>query len=161
MIHRYWRLSVLVASALAVTSMLAAGNDAMGAPRPPGPYAPVRCAHGWVFVSGQIPIDPATGQLSTSEDIRVQARIALDNLKAVLASTGASLGDVLKVTVLLQAASDMTAMNEVYRTYFSTEPLPARTTIPGVDFGAAKIRIEIDATAVLPKGVSCPGDRSP
>ncbi|MHB8911246.1 MAG: RidA family protein [Lysobacter sp.] len=160
MIHRDWRLSAFLATTLAAAPVLVTAHEAVSAPKPLGPYASVRCAHGWVFVSGQIPFDPATGQLSTSEDIRVQARIALDNLKAALASAGAGLGDVLKVTVLLQTASDMTAMNEVYRTYFVSEPLPARTTIPGVDFGAVPIRIEIDATALLPEGATCAGNRS-
>jgi len=161
MIHRNWQLSAFLVTTLAVVPALVTAQPAPSEPKAHGPYATVRCAQGWVFVSGQIPFDPATGQFNTSDDIRVQARIALDNVKAALESVGASLDDVLKTTVLLQAASDRTAMNEVYRTYFVNEPLPARTTVPGVDFGAAPILIEIDAIALLPEGVTCGSSRSP
>jgi len=122
-----------------------------------GPYAPVRCVAGWVYVSGQIAFDPASGQLSRSDDIRVQARLALGHLRSALASVGAMPSDVVKTTVLLRDAADMAAMNEVYREVFVAAPLPARTTIPGVDFGGAPIRIEIDAIAALPTGSACPG----
>lgn len=113
------------------------------------PYATTRRVGSWLFVAGQIPRDAVSGEWRHVGDIDGQTRLVLDNLSAALASEGAQLSDVVKTTVLLRNAADMAAMNAVYQSYFSQNPLPVRTTMPGVDFGAAPILIEIDAIAFI------------
>ncbi|HUH30505.1 MAG TPA: RidA family protein [Rhodanobacter sp.] len=111
------------------------------------PYAAARRVGAWVYVAGQIARDPATGELRHAGDVRAQTRLVLDNLRAALATQGATLAEVVKVTVILHAAADLSLMNDIYRQYFDHAPLPVRTTIAGADFGAAPILIEIDAVA--------------
>lgn len=117
--------------------------------RATAPYATTRRIGAWLFVAGQIPRDPDSGAWQHAGNIAGQTRSVLDNLTAALAAEGASLGDVVKTTVLLQSANDMSAMNAVYQRYFTQHPLPVRTTIPGADFGAAPMLIEIDAIAYI------------
>jgi 2-iminobutanoate/2-iminopropanoate deaminase len=121
-----------------------------GAPAAIGPYSQAQVVrlHGgerMVFTSGQIPLDPARGELVTG-DIGPQTARALDNLRAVLGGAGLTLADVVKTTVYLADMADFKAMNETYGRYFSSSP-PARTTIAaaGLPMGA---RVEIDAVAV-------------
>lgn len=140
---------LLVLLALSPGCDAASDGAAVATPTAAGPYAATRQVGPWVFVAGQIPRDAATGEWRHVGDIDGQTRLVLDNLKAALAAEGASLGDVVKTTVLLHSASDMPAMNAVYRSYFSQNPLPVRTTVPGVDFGTAPILIEIDAIAFI------------
>jgi 2-iminobutanoate/2-iminopropanoate deaminase len=97
------------------------------APAAVGPYSQAVCAGGWLYVSGQIPLDPATSGLVTG-DIRVQTRQALDNIAAVLGAAGLSLSHVVKVTVFLTDMGDFQAVNEVYATYFREDP-PARACV--------------------------------
>ncbi|MCC8060944.1 MAG: RidA family protein [Clostridiales bacterium] len=87
------------------------------APAAIGPYSQGICAGGMVFVSGQLPIDPATGQFA-GEDIASQTRQSLTNIQNILASEGLTMADVVKTTVLLKHISDFGAMNEVYATFF-------------------------------------------
>ena len=137
---------------LALTPACVAAHDRVAAAATAAaasPYAVTRRVGAWVFVSGQIPRDPATGQWRHGGDIDRQTRLVLDNLKAALAGEGVGLADVVKTTVLLRSATDMAAMNAVYQRYFTQQPLPVRTTIPGVDFGTAPILIEIDAIAFV------------
>jgi 2-iminobutanoate/2-iminopropanoate deaminase len=96
-------------------------------PKPIAPYSPAIAANGFIFVSGQLGVDPKTGKLagSTVED---QLRQALENARLILEEAGLSLKDVVKVTVYLANLSDFDKMNQVYRTYFPEEP-PARTTV--------------------------------
>lgn len=115
------------------------------APAAIGPYSQAVAAGGFVFLSGQIPIDPATRALVPG-DVRKQTRQVLDNLKAVLAASGASLGDVVKTTIYLTNLADFTAVNEIYAETFSTEP-PARATV-GVAALPMGAKVEIDAIAV-------------
>lgn len=97
------------------------------APRPIGPYSQAVVAGGFIFGSGQIPIDPATGEI-VEGDIEVQTRRVLENIKAVLEAAGSSLEKVVFVTVFLSDLSDYPRFNEVYAEYFGESP-PARTTV--------------------------------
>ena len=118
---------------------------AAGAPKAIGPYSQAVATDSFVFVSGQIPIDPATGQL-VQGDMRVQAQAVIKNIQAVLESAGLSLAHVVKTTVFLKNLNDFQAMNEVYAQFFK-EPCPARSTIEvsNLPRGAA---LEIEAIAV-------------
>ncbi len=118
-----------------------------GAPRAIGPYsqgveAPAGRA---VWCSGQIPLDPATGDL-VAGDAAVQTERVLENLRAVLAAAGAALEDVVKVTIFLVDLGDFAKVNEVYARYFTGAP-PARSTVQvaALPRGA---RVEIDCVAV-------------
>lgn len=115
------------------------------APAAIGPYSQAIQAGGTIYVSGQLPINPATGEFAGT-DIRAQARQSLENIKAILAAAGADMAHVVKTTVLLQDMADFAAMNEVYAEYFS-EPYPARAA-----FQVAKLPkdalVEIEAVAV-------------
>jgi len=97
------------------------------APEAIGPYSQAIVVDGWVFCSGQIPVDPSTGVLSQG-DAREQTELVLKNLAAVLAAAGASLADVVKTTVFLADMGDFPAMNEVYATHFG-DHRPARAAI--------------------------------
>jgi 2-iminobutanoate/2-iminopropanoate deaminase len=138
---------LLLASALVAGPALAGGPEVVASPEVPalGPYSQVVRANGFLFLSGQIAVDPATGKL-TPADIRVQTVQVFDNIKKVLKAAGRSLKDVVKVTVFLHDPADFAAMNEVYATYF-TDYKPARTTVPGVTW-APGILIEIDVVAL-------------
>lgn len=115
------------------------------APAAIGPYSQAVQAGGSIYVSGQLPINPATGEFAGA-DVRAQARQSLENIKAILAAAGADMAHVVKTTVLLQDMADFAAMNEVYAEYFS-EPYPARAA-----FQVAKLPkdalVEIEAVAV-------------
>lgn len=98
-----------------------------GAPAALGPYSQaIRCGN-LVFVSGQIPLDPATGKL-VDGDISIQTERVLKNLAAVLEEAGSSLANVLKTTVYLRDLGDFSGMNEVYGKFFGENP-PARATV--------------------------------
>ena len=97
------------------------------APRAIGPYSQAVVSDGWVFCSGQIPIDPVTGELHTG-DVRDQTDLVLRNLAAVLAAAGSSLSGVVKTTVFLVDMGDFAVMNEVYARHFG-EHRPARAAI--------------------------------
>ena len=116
------------------------------APSAIGPYSQAVKAGGFVFVSGQIPIDPATGQIVPG-DIATQTHRVITNLREILSAAGSSLDKVVRSTVYLADMGDFAAMNEVYGTYFTT-PAPARSTIQ-----AGKLpkdaRVEIDVIAAL------------
>lgn len=115
------------------------------APRAVGPYSQAIVAGDLVFCSGQIPLDPATGELIEG-DIAVQTGRVLDNLDAVLAAAGSDLAHVVKTTVFLADIGDFTAMNEAYAMRFG-DHAPSRST-----FGVAALprgaRVEIECVAV-------------
>lgn len=115
------------------------------APAPVGPYSQAVAAGGLVFVAGQIPIDPATGEMP--EGIADQARRALLNVEAVLAAAGASLADVVKSTVFLQNLDDFAAMNAVYGEFFAAQP-PARACVEVARLPKGAL-VEIEAIAVV------------
>ncbi len=120
-----------------------------GAPRAIGPYSQAIVAGGFVFCSGQIALDPATGEMVGSGDVRAQARRVMANLEAVLAAAGARFSDVVKTTIFLADLADFGAVNEIYGGCFPTEP-PARSTVQvaGLPRGAL---VEIEAVAILPR----------
>jgi 2-iminobutanoate/2-iminopropanoate deaminase len=96
-----------------------------------------------VFTSGMVGRDPKTGEIG--DDIQSQARVTLDNIKAALEAAGSSLDQVLKVTGFLANLDDRPAFNEVYKTYFTTDP-PVRTCIQGGRLGDG-ILVEVDVVA--------------
>lgn len=97
------------------------------ATRPIGPYSPAIACGDLVFLSGQIPLDAATGKL-VAGDVATQARQSLNNLKGVLEAAGLGFAHVLKTTIFLTDMANFGAVNEVYRSFVS-EPYPARSTI--------------------------------
>lgn len=106
------------------------------APAAIGPYSQAIEVNGMVFASGQIPLDPTTGNV-VEGGIKEQTRQALTNAKAIMEAAGLSLANVVKTTVFMADMADFAAMNEVYATFF-TEPYPARSAV---------------AVKALPKGV--------
>lgn len=124
-----------------------ASVSAPDAPQAIGPYSQAIRAGQWLFLSGQIPLDPATGEV-VSGDVRAQTRRVLDNMRAVLAAAGVSFDAVVKTTVFLTDLSDFAAMNEVYASVF-TDTAPARSTVQ-VSRLPRDVQVEIDAIAVLP-----------
>ena len=115
------------------------------APGAIGPYSQAIKANGMVFCSGQIPIDPATGQF-VSDDVAEQTEQVFKNLEAVLKAAGTDLGKVVKTTVFLADMNDFTAMNDVYGRWF-TENKPARATVQAARLPRdARVEIECIAT---------------
>jgi 2-iminobutanoate/2-iminopropanoate deaminase len=115
------------------------------APAALGPYSQAIILDGMVFCSGQIGLDPASGQLAEG-DVQAQTHRALQNLSAVLEAASSSLANVVKTTVFLTDMGNFTAMNEVYATYFSDEP-PARSTVAVAELPkGAQVEIEAIAT---------------
>ncbi|HEY6984628.1 MAG TPA: RidA family protein [Rhodanobacteraceae bacterium] len=119
------------------------------APKAIGPYSQAVRAGDTLYLSGQIPLDPATGEL-VGGDIAEQTRRVFENLKAVLAAGGASFRDVVRVGVYLTDLGNFTAVNDVMKQYFA-EPYPARSTI-GVAALPRGAAVEIDVVAVLAGG---------
>jgi len=117
------------------------------APAAIGPYSQAIASGALVFASGQIALDPYSGQL-VEGDVQAQTHRALANLSAVLEASGSSLGQVVKTTVFLTTMDDFAAMNAVYGEYFTAEP-PARSTI-AVAALPRNARVEIEAIAVRP-----------
>jgi 2-iminobutanoate/2-iminopropanoate deaminase len=116
------------------------------APQAIGPYSQAIKAGGFVFVSGQIPIDPATGLIAQSE-VAAQTDRVLQNLKAVLTAAGSSLDNVVKTTVFLKSMGDFAAMNEVYARFWKKAP-PARSTVE-VSRLPKDVLVEIDVIALV------------
>ena len=110
-----------------------------------GPYSPAIRANGFVFVSGQGPIDAATGEVVRG-DIRQQTHLVLENIRAILAAAGSSLEKVVKTTVYLSDIDNFAAMNAVYAEFFPSHP-PARTTIEAANLPLG-IDVEIDVIAL-------------
>jgi 2-iminobutanoate/2-iminopropanoate deaminase len=96
-------------------------------PKPIGPYSQAIRAKGFLYVSGQVALDPKTGEMAGT-DIRQQTERTLDNLKGILEAAGSNLHHVVKTTVFLKDMNDFAAMNEVYAKYFNLAP-PARSTV--------------------------------
>ena len=120
-----------------------------GVPAPRGPYSPAVRAGDFIYVSGQVPIDPATGQV-VSGDIRAETRQVLNNIKTNLAGCAATLADVVKTQVYLTDAKDFAGMNEVYAEFFG-DAKPARTTVTVAALPLPSARVEVDAIAYKPK----------
>ena len=117
------------------------------APNAVGPYSQAIRAGNMLFCSGQIPIDPATGGLKLFDgDAAAQARLVMDNLKAVLAAEGFTFDNVVKTTIYLSNMGNFAKVNEVYASYF-TEYKPARATVE-VGRLPKDVGVEIEAIAV-------------
>ena len=117
------------------------------APKAIGPYSQAVVHNGVAYLSGQIPLDPASGQL-VEGDVAVQTERVIENLKAVLEASGSSLAHVLKTGVFLKDMGDFPKMNEVYGRYFG-ESLPARATVEVARL-PRDVRVEIDCIAIVP-----------
>ncbi len=120
-----------------------------GGPKPIGPYSQalkITQNSGFVFVSGQVALDPRTGQFAGG-DIRQQTERVIENVKAVLEAAGSNLHQVARTTVFLKDMSDFAAMNEVYARYFAA-PLPARSTVEVARLPKDAL-VEIDAIAAI------------
>jgi len=116
------------------------------APQAIGPYSQAIKAGGFVFVSGQIPIDPTSGLIVRAE-VAAQTDRVLQNLKAILTAAGTSLDNVVKTTVFLKSMGDFAAMNEVYARFWKKAP-PARSTVE-VSRLPKDVLVEIDVIALL------------
>jgi 2-iminobutanoate/2-iminopropanoate deaminase len=117
------------------------------APQAIGPYSQAVRVGSWLFVSGQIGLNPSSGELVAGGVVAETTRV-LDNLREVLNAAGASLDDVVRTTIYLVDLSDFGRVNEVYAAFFRA-PYPARVTV-GVAALPRGARVEIDATAVVP-----------
>ena len=116
------------------------------APKAIGPYSQAIEQDGWIFLSGQVAIDPETGQV-VDGGVEAQTERVLKNLEAVLAAAGGTLGNVVKTTVYLKSLDDFARMNETYARFFKERP-PARATVE-VSRLPRDVRVEIDAIARL------------
>lgn len=114
------------------------------APAAIGPYSQAIRTGNLIFVSGQLPVDPATGQFATG-GIKELTRQSLTNMQHILQEAGASMADVVKTTVFLADMADFSAMNEVYAEFFS-EPFPARSAV-AVKTLPKQARVEIECIA--------------
>src|SRR5262249_23192699 len=118
-----------------------------GVAAPRGPYSPAVRAGDFIYVSGQVPVDPASHQV-VSGDIGIETRRVLDNIKLILEGCGATMADVVRCTVFLADAKDFAAMNAIYAEYFGDNK-PTRTTVVA-GFVLQGIKVEIDAIAYKP-----------
>jgi len=118
------------------------------APRAIGPYSQAIAVDGWLFCSGQIPVDPVTGDLVGEGDVRAQTERVLANLDAVLVAAGATRRDVTKATVYLADMEEFSNMNEVYADYFGPSTPPARACIQAAALPKG-VAVEIDFIAKL------------
>ena len=116
------------------------------APKPVGPYSQAICVNGWLFVSGQIPLDPVTGEV-VKGDFKAQVERTMENIKAVVESAGGKLEDIVKVTVYLKDMRKFSEFNEVYSKYFPVNP-PARSVIGVLELPRG-VEIEIDVIAFV------------
>lgn len=114
------------------------------APKAIGPYSQAVVTHGFAFLSGQIPLDPANGHV-VEGGIREQTRRVLENIDAILRASGSSLRQVVKTTVYLKSLDDFAVMNEVYSEFFAAHP-PARATVEVARL-PRDVRVEIDCIA--------------
>jgi 2-iminobutanoate/2-iminopropanoate deaminase len=115
------------------------------APQAIGPYSQAVEANGFVFVSGQIPLDPKTGNIVTG-DIKEQTMRVMENGKSILAAAGCAMSDVVKATIYLKNIGDFAGVNEIYGSYFASDP-PARATVE-VSRLPKDAAVEIDFVAV-------------
>ena len=115
------------------------------APSAIGPYSQAIAANGMLYVSGQIPVNPATGEVST--DISEQTKQSMENIKAILEEAGTDFSKVVRCGIFIKNMDDFAKINEVYGTYF-TEPYPARATVE-VSRLPKDVLVEIDAIVIL------------
>lgn len=120
--------------------------QAPNAPPAIGPYSPALRVGDFLFLSGQIPLDPATGQL-VDGDIKAQTTRVLQNMGELLKAGGADFGNVVRTTIFLADMNDFATVNQIYASFF-TEPYPARATVQVARL-PKDVRVEIDAIAIL------------
>jgi len=120
-----------------------------GVATPRGPYSPAVRAGGFIYVSGQIPIDPVTNQ-TVLGDVKTETRQVLSNIQRILEGCGATMADVVRCGVFLTDVKDFAAMNEVYTEFFG-DAKPARTTIGVASLPLPGAKVEIDAVAYKPE----------
>jgi len=120
------------------------------APLPVGPYNQAVVARNLVFTAGQIPIDPANNQLLDGP-VEDQARLVLNNLKAVLEAAGSGMEHAVKLTVFLQDMNDFARVNDVYAEFFKAETAPARSAVEVARL-PKDVKVEIEAVAVVAGG---------
>jgi 2-iminobutanoate/2-iminopropanoate deaminase len=116
------------------------------APAPVGPYNQAIISGNFVFTAGQIPIDPETGNLEAN-DIKIQTKRVIENLRAVLQASGSDLSEVVKTTVFLKDMNDFALMNEVYAQYFSDNS-PARSAVEVARL-PKDVLVEMECIAIL------------
>jgi 2-iminobutanoate/2-iminopropanoate deaminase len=117
-----------------------------GSPAAIGPYSPGLKVGNLLFLSGSIPLDPATGQV-VSDDIKAQTVRVMENIKALLAAAGGDFASVVRTTVFMVDLGEFATMNAVYATYFSP-PYPARSTVQVARL-PKEVRVEVDVIAIL------------
>ncbi len=118
------------------------------APQAIGPYSQAIKASGMLFISGQIPLDPSSGEIG-AEGIKGQTELVLSHIKAILEAEGLNLGQVVKTEIFLKDMGDFKAMNDVYASFFTQEPRPARQAIQAAKL-PRDVMVEISCIAVLP-----------
>ena len=116
------------------------------APKPIGPYSQAIKANGFLYISGQVPLDPKSGEF-VGGDIRQQTERVMENLRGICEAAGTNLHHAVKATVFLKEMNDFGAINEVYARYFSAAP-PARTTVQAAALPKSAL-VEIDLVALL------------
>ena len=114
-------------------------------PKPIGPYSQAVRVNGFLFVSGQVALDPKTGEMSAG-DVREQTERALENVKGIVEAAGSKMPHVIKTTVFLKNMGDFAAMNEVYGRHFTSAP-PARSTVEVARL-PKDVLVEIDVIAL-------------
>jgi len=121
--------------------------NTINAPAPIGPYSQAILAGNLLFVSGQIPINPATGELVMT-DIKTETKQVMENIKSILAEAGVDFGNIVKTSIFLTDMQNFAQVNEVYGSYF-TDQFPARETVAvsGLPKG---VNVEISVTAIKP-----------
>jgi len=117
------------------------------APAPIGPYSQAVIAGGFVFVSGQIPINPSTGEL-VLDDIKTETKQVMENIKAILIESGIDFSNIVKTSIFLKDMQNFAQVNEVYGTYFK-DHFPARETVQVAGL-PKNVNVEITVTAVKP-----------
>jgi 2-iminobutanoate/2-iminopropanoate deaminase len=117
------------------------------APAPIGPYSQAIVAGGFLFISGQIPINPATGEL-VLDDIKTETKQIMENIKAILIAADVDFTNIVKTSIFLKDMQNFAQVNEVYGTYFTGE-FPARETIQ-VAALPKNVNVEITVTAIMP-----------
>lgn len=115
------------------------------APAPIGPYSQAIVTGGFLFVSGQIPMNPATGEIISS-DIKAEARQVMENIRAILSEAGVGFADIVKTSIFLTDMQSFAQVNEVYGTYF-TDQFPARETVQ-VAALPKNVNVEISVIAI-------------
>ncbi len=122
--------------------------NTLNAPKAIGPYSQAVKADKFLFISGQLPMDPVTMQIAGG-DVKDQTRQALENLEAILHEAGASFDNVVKTTVFIKNMDDFSKINDVYATYFTKNP-PARACVEVARL-PKDVEVEIEALAIVSK----------